>query len=414
VADASTTDDPHDRARGYVMELGAALHRYGAMAPRVEQAMELVAARFALVGQFFATPTSIFAAFGEPGRQSVGLMRVEPGNLDLDKRCALDELLGDTLHGRVTPEAGLARLAELERAPKRWGPAMTTVCYGLSSAAAARFLGGSWREMAAALLVGWMAGLLVLAAARSRWLRGVFEPLAATLASALALVLAWRFGPLSTFTVTVSGLIVFLPGMMMTTAMSELALRHLAAGTARFMGAVLTLLALTLGVVIGRQVERVLPAIPEFDAALAPAPPEWSLALALVVAPLAIAVLMQARPRDLGWILAAGVIAFLGARSGGQMFGADVGAFTGAFAVGAASNLFGRALHRPSVVTMVPGLLVLVPGSLGFRGLLALLERDTVSGVDAAFSMVMIAISLAAGLLLANVAITPRRLDAAG
>ncbi|MCK6445865.1 MAG: threonine/serine exporter family protein [Planctomycetes bacterium] len=409
--DSKAAHGPDGTARAFVMELGAALHRYGAMAPRVEQAMELAAARFELAGQFFATPTSIFAAFGEPGHQAVGLMRVEPGRLDLDKRCALDELLGDALHGRVTPQRGLERLAEIERAPVRWGPFLTTLCYGLSSAAAARFLGGGWLEMAAATFVGWVAGLLVLAAERSRWLRGVFEPTVATIASALALVLATQLGELSTFTVTVAGLIVFLPGLTMTTAMSELALRHLAAGTARFMGAVLTLLALALGVVLGRQVERVLPTLPQVGEH---APPEWSLGVALLVAPISIAILMQARPRDLGWIVVAGVIAFFGASSGGEVLGADVGAFLGAFAVGAASNLFGRVLQRPSVVTMVPGLLVLVPGSLGFRSLLALLERDTLSGIDAAFSMVMVAISLAAGLLLANVVITPRRLDAAG
>lgn len=411
VSEPRVAKDTEDDARAFVLELGAALHRYGAMAPRVEQAMDLASARFGLRGQFFATPTSIFAAFGEPGSQSVGLMRVEPGSVDLDKRCALDELLDDALQERIPAGAGLARLREIERTAQRWGPALTTACHGLSSAAAARFLGGSWREMGAALIVGWAAGLLVLASRRSRWIERVLEPLAGAVVSALALALAWWFGPLSSYTATVAGLIALLPGMTMTAAMSELALRHLAAGTARFMGSVLTLLALTVGVVIGRQVARLLPAL---AAAPDSAPPRWSLALALVVAPLALAVLMQARPRDLGWILAAGLVAYLGASSGGLVLGADVGAFTGALAVGMASNLFARALHRPSVVTMVPGLLVLVPGSLGFRSLLALLERDVLSGVDTAFSMVMVAISLAAGLLLANVVVTPRRLDVSG
>jgi uncharacterized membrane protein YjjP (DUF1212 family) len=411
VTQASLHDESPKEEVAFVLELGASLHRYGAFAPRVEQAMELCSARFDLRGQFFATPTSIFGAFGNPGSQSVGLMRVQPGNVDLDKRCALDELLHETLQGRVTASAGLARLAAIENAPRRWGSLLTTLCFGAASAAAARFLGGSSREMGAALVVGLATGLLALVAERSRWVARVFEPLAATVASALALVLAWRFGPLSAYTVTVAGLIVLLPGLTLTNAISELALRHLAAGTARFMGAMLTLFALALGMALGR---GALALLPELVPPPASTPPEWSLPLALVVAPLSIGVLLRARPRDLGWILAAGWLAFLGARSGAALFGADAGAFAGAFVVGVGSNLFARAFQRPSAVTMVPGLLVLVPGSLGFRSLIALLDRDVVSGIDTAFSMAMVAMSLAAGLLMANVAVTPRRIDATG
>ena len=58
----------------------------------------------------------------------------------------------------------------------------------------------------------------------------------------------------------------------------------------------------------------------------------------------------------------------------------------------------------------VPGLILLVPGSLGIRSLSALLERDVLSGVQTAFATTLVAIALATGILLANVLIPPRRL----
>jgi uncharacterized membrane protein YjjB (DUF3815 family) len=61
------------------------------------------------------------------------------------------------------------------------------------------------------------------------------------------------------------------------------------------------------------------------------------------------------------------------------------------------------------MVPLVPGLVMLVPGSMGLTSLSSLLERDVVSGIDTAFAMVLIAISLVAGLLLANAAVAPRR-----
>jgi uncharacterized membrane protein YjjB (DUF3815 family) len=52
--------------------------------------------------------------------------------------------------------------------------------------------------------------------------------------------------------------------------------------------------------------------------------------------------------------------------------------------------------------------LLLVPGSIGFRSLSSLLDREVVTGMETAFTMVLIAAGLVAGLLLANV-VTPIR-----
>jgi uncharacterized membrane protein YjjB (DUF3815 family) len=57
----------------------------------------------------------------------------------------------------------------------------------------------------------------------------------------------------------------------------------------------------------------------------------------------------------------------------------------------------------------VPGVLLLVPGSIGFRSLTLLLEQKVFVGVDAAFIMLLTAMSLVAGLLLADIVLPSRR-----
>ena len=52
---------------------------------------------------------------------------------------------------------------------------------------------------------------------------------------------------------------------------------------------------------------------------------------------------------------------------------------------------------------------MLVPGSIGYRSLASFLADDVLSGVETAFRMALVAISLVGGLLLANVLFTPRR-----
>ncbi|MFP2932509.1 threonine/serine exporter family protein, partial [Pyxidicoccus sp. 3LG] len=224
---------------------------------------------------------------------------------------------------------------------------------------------------------------------------------------ALAVLAASVLGPLSVKVATVAGLIVLLPGLSLTVAINELATRHLISGTSRLTGAVLVFLQLGFGVALGSRLAMLLP--PPLPIPLPPALPAWTQAVALALAPVSLGVLFRARPRDWGWIAAACTFAFAGSRLGALMLGPQLGAFVGALMLGIASNALARLRNLPSVTTLVPGLMLLVPGSVGFRSLSSLLERDVVAGVDTAFTMLMVSVALAAGLLSANALVPPRK-----
>ena len=208
--------------------------------------------------------------------------------------------------------------------------------------------------------------------------------------------------------ITLSGLIVLVPGLTLTTAMTELATGHLVSGGARLAGALLTFLTIGFGVALGSRLGAL--SFPAMVAPQAQAPlPLWTEGAALLVAALAFVVLFRAAPRDGGWVLAAATVAYLGARSGAAALGPELGALFGALVLGVCSNLHARCLQRPAALTQVPGLMLLVPGSLGFRSVAALVEHDTLSGVQTAFTMVLVAIALVTGLLLANVLVPTRK-----
>jgi uncharacterized membrane protein YjjB (DUF3815 family) len=54
---------------------------------------------------------------------------------------------------------------------------------------------------------------------------------------------------------------------------------------------------------------------------------------------------------------------------------------------------------------------VLVPGSVGFRGLTSLIERQAVAGIETIFSMILTAVALVAGLLVAAVVVPETRVS---
>ena len=394
-------------ARDFVLEVGRGLHSHGYPAHRLEETLTLVSRRLGLVGQFFSMPTALFASFGEINEQRTFQIRVEPGEVDLGRLAAIDGIAVQVARGRLAPADGLLRLRDVMTGPPPYGPALTTLAFALTSGAACRFFGGGWTDILASTAIGCVIGMVALVASRYRTVGRIFEPLAAAFAAALAALFA-RVAPVSISTVTVAGLIVLIPGFSVTVAMIELATRNLVSGTARLAGALGTFLAIGFGVALGTRLVQALLGRPP-RSAVAESLPEWTLFLALLLAPLGFTVLLRAPPRDTIWVTLASALGFGGSRLGSIFLGPELGVFAGALAVGMASNAYSRAFHRPELVPLVPGMLLLVPGSLGFQSFASLLEHNTVSGVETAFRMTLIAVSLATGLLLSNVVLPARR-----
>ena len=399
--------DPDHRV-GFLLSLARSLHAYGTSTQQIEDALNDVATRLGIVAQFFITPTSVFAAFGPLVNQRTYLMRVEPGTADLGKLAALGEVIEAITREKLSPIEGIRRLAEITRTPSPYHPAITLLAFILSSAAACRFLGGGAKEVLVASILGLVTSGLATLAARLPSIAKLFTPLAAFSAALLATLATQLIGGYAFAIALLAGLIVLLPGMTLTTAMSELAANHLSAGTARLFGAFIIFIGLGVGTAFGRTILKPWVELPEVTPPI-PLPPE-TIWLALIVAATSFAILLRAQPRDIPWIILSGTAGFLGSLAGGASLGAEFGVLLGAIAVGLGSNLYSHLLHRPAAVTEVPGILLLVPGSVGFRSITAMLDRQVLSGVDTMFQMLLLAISLVAGLLFANVVFPERRL----
>lgn len=398
---------PATAAVRFVIRLGRAFHVCGYPANRVEQVMAQAADLVGIEGQFFTTPTAIIATFGSDDQPITHLQRMEPGDVHLERLNRLDAVLVDARAGRVTPAQALEEVDRIITSKPRYGALLTTLAYGLASAASGRILGAGALGVAVAAVIGVVVGVLIQLAGPRPAMRRVLVPLAGFVAAALAGLVARYAQPFSLNVSTLAGVIILLPGLALTIAISEVSTEHLVSGTARLSGAIVTFISLAFGVALGRRfVELVLgPVAAGFSVPL----PVWSEWLAVLVSPLAFTVLLRAPARDAGWILGAGILTLLGGRLGAHMLGPELGVFAGAFTAGAASNLYGRFLRRSAAVTLVPSLLVLVPGSIGFSSLAALLDRQVLNGVDAAFRGVLMFAALVAGLLIANIATPSER-----
>jgi uncharacterized membrane protein YjjB (DUF3815 family) len=260
-----------------------------------------------------------------------------------------------------------------------------------------------------ASLLGLVTAIIALTSSRWATTRPITEPLAAFVVTTLAFALDGVLRTKSGYATSLAGLVILLPGLTFTVALTELSTRHLSSGTARLSGALVVFLGLGFGLALGAKAGAPLgdllrdtwPALAQFSSrAVLPAWSEW---LALLIAPLAFTVLLNGPPRDAPLIVIACAAAYLTSKFAGASVGEELGAFLGAFVVSAGSNVLARVKRRVAMVTQVPGLLILVPGSIGFRSVTSLLGQEVETGIATAFRVAIVGISLAAGILAGNV-----------
>jgi uncharacterized membrane protein YjjB (DUF3815 family) len=282
--------------------------------------------------------------------------------------------------------------------------------YGIAGAALTPVLGGGWREAAAAAVVGLIVGGVAFPATRTARTEPMAAPIAAIAASFFAATAVELGLNASPDVVTLAALVTFLPGMRLTIGMRELSSEHLQSGVANTANALVQLLGLVFGVEVGRSIAASWFGVSDPVAHEAAAFGVTHL-FAAVAAGLAFTLTLRAQFRD-AWMMCLAAVIALGANAAGaEIFGAPAGVFVATLAVGLAGGLVGARLRRSPLVFIVPGVLMLVPGSAGFDSILQLLSNQTVSGITAAFDTFVTATSIAYGLMVSAV-ILPGRFDA--
>jgi len=402
----------------FVLELARRLHQYGTSAPRLEMAIAGAAQRLGMSADVWSSPTAVIISFadlaqGEEGvAQTTQVMRLAPGEVNLKRLCEADDIADRAIAGELGLREGFRRLRELGRPDTRREKIGSVASYGLSAASiAALFLHSSWVDLVVAGAIGVMIGWITLLAASRPRLAVASDAICALVATTVTIVVSAFVVPLAIKSVVLASLIVLVPGMSLTNAVREISSGHLVSGMARMGGAMSTLLKLTFGTIAATQLCAAV-GVAARDFAL-PALPAWTDYPALLVAAAAFAILFRAARRDWPVVIVAVVVGYLATRWGGAISGslpgAPVGVFLGGLLLGALANVYARFAHRPGAVIREPGILLLVPGSVGFRSVSFLLERDTTLSVDTGLLLVTLLVSLVAGLMFGDLLVSPRR-----
>jgi uncharacterized membrane protein YjjB (DUF3815 family) len=206
---------------------------------------------------------------------------------------------------------------------------------------------------------------------------------------------------------TITGLILLIPGFTLSLSVTELANGHAQSGTVRFSNALVTFVMIAVGIGLGNNLAaqfELSPSLVHFAEI-----PKWMSYIAIALVPAGFVALFKAQIKHYHWMLLSCVTSYYSLSYFSSFNMGELSVFFAAFSLGIVSNTLSRLIKQPVTLMLVPGIILLVPGSIGFKSITALVNEQTLNGIESAFTTLLSAASLTAGLLFSNMIVRLNR-----
>lgn len=391
----------------FINLLAKSLQKCGAAAHNLERALSSVGRGLGIGHQFIAFPTGIIGSFSEGGAHRSTVVRFKPGEIDLSKLSQIDGIADQVLAGKLSVEEGTEQITAINAQKDDYSRIVQVLAYTLASGGFVTALKGSVYDLIAAMMLGLIIGFMDVFGRKYSVHEQLFPAAAACLATVAAISFGTILPTLSTDLVILAAIVVLLPGLTLVIAFVELSTKNLIAGTARLAGATGDLLKLVFTIAITKKIMagNVQLGLPTGEFAL----PWWAEGAGVIALALGFIVLFRVSPRHFLSAFIVSVISYTVAKVGAVHLGTELSFFATGALVALVSNSIARILHRPGLITLLPGIILIVPGSINYRGMTSMFQNNVMDTVQTSFSVVIIAISLVAGLFFGNAVVPPRR-----
>jgi uncharacterized membrane protein YjjP (DUF1212 family) len=408
-AENTTNDKVFDETCRFIIKLGEVAHGYGPNAIRLESYLTRLSTALGYRGVFRSTPTEIYFAFSGDGDlwQRTHVATVPGTGLELARLAKVGELVDAVESGQVSVSEATARLDEIDKTPHPWGAVATAVSYASIGSAFAVLLSGGWWDVLFSALFSLVVYSMVVVAGRFGARTAEWLPLSsAFVAAALATTAKVLLPETNLVLVTLSAILVLIPGYSVSVGIIEVLGQHVVSGTANLMSGLVYLAKQFAGAWLGVGLVGLFLSIPN-SAAGSPVNPQWLwLFMPLLIAGLC--VVFQTAPRDFFWACFGSAIAYGGILLGSAMAGGNLGNLFGTIVAVVFANAWAVKTGRPTSIVLLPAVVLLVSGSIGFRGLAAVATGQVTTGEQQFVQMFVVAFTIAAGLLVGNTIVRPK------
>jgi uncharacterized membrane protein YjjP (DUF1212 family) len=397
-----------DEACRFIIKLGTMAHGYGPNAVRLESYLSRLTSALGYHGVFRSTPTEMVYTLsekeGEWQRHHIATM---PGTgLDLAKLPEIGRFVDAVVAGQTSVSEAMARLDEIDKRPHPWGWFANAVSYAFCGSGFAVLLSGGWWDALLSALFSLVVYGMVALSARFGVRTAEWLPLSSAFVAGLLASLAKILLPeLNLVLVTLAAILILIPGFPISVGVIELVSQRVVSGTVNLMNGLVYLVKQFTGAWLGVGLVHLFGSIP--TTAGTPVDAQW-LWLFMPLLIIGLCVVFQTAPKDFFWAVLGCGIAYGGILACSAIAGGNLGNLFGTIVAVVFANLWGKSTGRPISIVLLPAIVLLVSGSIGFRGLAAITVGQTATGEQQFVQMFVVALTIAAGLLVGNTIIRPK------
>ncbi|KAJ2061333.1 pheromone-regulated protein prm10 [Coemansia sp. S2] len=393
--------------------LAQAMMQFGAPLHHLEDNLSRMARHLCITATFTTTPGLVLISVEDTATFTTETKIIRcPNGYDMHRLELTDRIFRRVSKDKISVEEATCELDDVFSAAPMFAWYWQLLNWGLTSwSVCIVAFNGSWLDSLAAFVLGIMAGCLNLLASRLKGFTNLFEVTVSILTGFFATVFErWLcFGAVS-----LSATVVLLPGLLLTTGIIELTSRNMHAGTVRTAYALTIAFIIAFGLNLGNNIfveifskpER----LPDLNMSACSPVSQWWWWLAFPVSILSICFVINVHPRN--WhacVLVAGVmfavfwvlVIHLGLKL--------IGPVVSAFVLGLAANIWSKVFGHNAYAIMLPGMMMLVPGSVGVRGMMTMINSTAnTSNTQLVAQMIQTALSIMVGLFASSFVIYPR------
>jgi uncharacterized membrane protein YjjP (DUF1212 family) len=316
--------------------------------------------------------------------------------------------LEEVKSGTITLVECPDRLDAIDRVPPPWGKFAGMLGYAFVGMGLTPLLGGGWHDTLFGTLFSILVYGVVLISARLGTLASDWLPFSsAFFVGILATFVKLWVPDLNLVLVILAAVAIILPGYTISLGAGELVAGYITSGAAKLMNGLICLFKQVAGGWLGVVAAgAVMPIAASGQAA--PVEAVW-LWLVVPIILIGLCLSFQTSRRDLPWAVLVCGIAYLGIMAGSALLDSNLGNLFGTIIAVVVANLWARKTGRPSAIVLIPAIVLLVSGSIGFRGLASMAVGEIMLGAREFLQMFIVAITILVGILIGYTIVRPER-----
>jgi len=399
---AMNDDEKFEKACKFVIRLGSLAHQYGTQSKRLDTFLVEVVRKLGYNGIFKSTPIEISFTFMKSDDlwHKNYLVTFQGGGFNLAKMAKLDMLVSKVIKGNISLDNAIEMLERIDKLKQPYNNTLVAFGYAIAGAGYAGYLQCGIIDIILSAVLSIIVFWIVMKSSKFSERFELATPVLCTFVTgAIAALFSVPFPGIQVYIITLASVIYLIPGFSISNGVIELTYKYVVSGLTNIVNGLFYLVLLFCGAWVGISMIRALFPITHIPETHLATIWIWPSIMVLVVG---LCIIFQTPPRDFIWAILACLITCVGIILGIHMGSVNLGNFLGTVLGVIFSNIWSSRTNRAASIVLLPTIVLLVSGSIGFRGFVSFTSGYTELGQHQFTHMFVVAATIAMGLILGN------------